>query len=116
MATELNVRGIRSARGGKCQLSRPLKSAFKGEVTVLDGTHDIKYIAFGDLVNAPTAHADPASRRSIREISGAERFCEMCWAIKASSRSSTRSATILRRESFFSAARSRPSSLAANTF
>jgi hypothetical protein len=27
-------------------------------------------------------HADPTSRRSIREISGAERFWEMCCAIK----------------------------------
>jgi hypothetical protein len=40
-------------------LSRPLKSAFKGEITVLDGTHDINYIAFGDLVNAPTAPYRP---------------------------------------------------------
>src|SRR6478609_3940285 len=55
-------------------------------------------------------HAEPTSRRSIRETSAAERFWETCWAMNASSKSSTRSATIRRRESFFSAARSRPSS------
>jgi len=60
--------------------------------------------------------AFPTSRRRSLAISSAERFWDSLCAMKVSSRSSTRSVTARLLASRFSAARSRPSSFAANTF
>jgi hypothetical protein len=58
----------------------------------------------------------PISRRSSLAISAPERFWDRRWSMNLSSRSVTRSATTPRFFSRFSAAGSRPSTLAANTF
>jgi hypothetical protein len=62
------------------------------------------------------AQAFPISRRSSLAISAPDRFWDRRWSMNLSSRSATRSATTRRFFSRFSAAGSRPSTLAAKTF
>jgi hypothetical protein len=83
---------------------------------LLDGGDDLNNIALANLVDALPAQVLPISRRRSLAISPPERFCDKRCAMKASNRSSTPSATIRRLAARFSAAGSRPSSFAANTF